>query len=108
MKTAIFLGEDGAIKDVAPRNEHDFGLEETQQMLSAEYVESVRLATGHHMIFDEAGKRKGRPINLTATFLLHEAGASYLDYVAGDALIVAVDDQGNMLPYREGVDHEGL
>lgn len=86
---ATLLKADGSSTEVSPKNGKDFSLEELYSLIGCELVELVQLPKGRTMWLDEEGKLKHppKPRNSEATVLLHMAGGSPMDYIAGDALI---------------------
>jgi len=87
---ATLIMTHGVEGKVLPKNAMTgFSLDELYHLLSCNTVEMVRLADGRTMWIDEEGKlaTPPRPQNEKATVLLHAAGGSPNDWIAGPALI---------------------
>jgi len=81
----------GEVIEVAPKNGHDFSLEEMQEIVNHNgnhYIEVVYLPNGKLMIINEEGKCEhvNAPFNQKATDIFVEAFGPY-DFVCGNVLI---------------------
>lgn len=76
---------DGTTKEVLPRDQKRFKIEELQKLVGG-YVEQWKLHNSLRIVMDEDAKLKGRPINTEASrFFSVQAGAAVV--VAGDAVV---------------------
>ncbi|WP_280429121.1 DUF3846 domain-containing protein [Nocardia brasiliensis] len=81
--------------DKAPETVEISGsMEDIYQLLDCDYAESVTLAPATLLLHSDSAKREGRAKNVGATAFFQYAGARFEDYIAGNALIVGVDDEG--------------
>lgn len=72
-------------------DDRELTLEEAQEFVGG-LIEVLRLPDGSLMVIDEEGKLKGKPVNLKATQIAHEARAIFPgDVIVGDALILKGD-----------------
>ena len=62
-----------------------YTLQQMQEIVGG-YIEMITLADGRHMILDEEGKLKDKPVNLIATTLA-ESVLGGADYICGDVLV---------------------
>jgi Domain of unknown function (DUF3846) len=82
---ATLIKVNGEQTEVAPWNGKAFTLEQIQEHVGG-YFEAHRLSDGKFMLVDEDGKRKQKPINRAASFLLFGKYTGF-DFIVGDALI---------------------
>ena len=71
MEASKLIKADGTIKEISPKNNGFFGLEELQELVGG-YIEVIYLPSDTIMIVNEEGKLKGLPTNLNATKILYE------------------------------------
>lgn len=81
----------GEVIEVAPKNGHDFSLEEMQEIVNHNgnhYIEVIYLPNDKLMIINEEGKcnHVNAPFNQKATDIFVEAFGPY-DFVCGNVLI---------------------
>ena len=81
----------GEVIEVAPKNGHDFSLEEMQEIVNHNgnhYIEVIYLPNDKLMIINEEGKcnHVNAPFNRKATDIFVEAFGPY-DFVCGNVLI---------------------
>lgn len=82
---AMVITTGGAIKEVAPANNHDFSLEELQKFVGG-YIEIISLSESQIMVLNEEGKLNNLPYNEEATKLFQKAYKTN-DFIVGDVLV---------------------
>lgn len=82
---ATLIQPDGELKEVQPRNGHDFTLEELRGFIGGGFIEIIHPAErpGCLLVIDEEGKLKGMRFNSAASLLYGNDG----DVVVGPALL---------------------
>ncbi len=80
---ATLIKSNGEEKNVLPKNNKDFTLEELQKYVGG-LIEIVRTKDGKPMIINEEGKINDLPINYKATELYPY---NKYDFIVGDVLI---------------------
>ena len=86
-KAILITTEPEVVKEVSPKNNRKFTLEELQKMVDG-LVEFVDLGEGITMIINDDGKfRSDFELNLFATQLFSKAYPNTNDYIVGPALI---------------------
>ena len=88
---AQIIKTNGEVIEVAPKNGHDFSLEEMQEIVNHNgnhYIEVIYLPNDKLMIINEEGKcnHVNAPFNQKATDIFVEAFGPY-DFVCGNVLI---------------------
>ena len=81
----VLVKNTGVTIPIAPHNGKYYTLVELQAYVGG-YIETVHFYNGKILIIDEDGKLKGKLPNHIATGWLVTEG--YMDYVAGDALLI--------------------
>ncbi len=88
---ALLIKTNGEEITVSPVDGRKFTLKEYQTFVGG-YIEHIRLGTNRHMLLDEEGKLKNKPINELATELGILAGIEYNDYIVGDVLVLSNEE----------------
>lgn len=84
---------DGTIKDITPKNNIDFKLEELKEYIEG-FLEVIYLKdTENIMIIDEEGKIKDLPFNKEATIIAMKNNSIYPnDYITGNAIVCKFEE----------------
>lgn len=88
---AQIIKTNGEVIEVAPKNGHDFSLEEMQEIVNHNgnhYIEVIYLPNNKLMIINEEGKCEhvNAPFNQKATDIFVDAFGPY-DFVCGNVLV---------------------
>ncbi|KIA60247.1 DUF3846 domain-containing protein [Nocardia vulneris] len=81
--------------DEAPQTVEISGsMEDILRLLDCDYAETVTLTPATLLLHSDSAKRESRAENVGATVFFQYAGARFEDHIAGNAVIVGVDDEG--------------
>tara|TARA_R110000824_G_scaffold64288_3_gene168095 strand:+ start:369 stop:707 length:339 start_codon:yes stop_codon:yes gene_type:complete len=82
----VITADNHVLEAPEPKREGKYYTLKQMQEIVGGYIEMITLADGRHMILDEEGKLKSKPVNLIATTLAESVlGGS--DYICGDVLV---------------------
>lgn len=90
---ALFIGVDGKLEFIQPKNRTDFSLEELYDKLNCNLVEVVYPYIHNELILiiDEEGKLTDKKPNLIATAIFENGDPHACDYIVGDAILCHTD-----------------
>jgi hypothetical protein len=83
---ATLYKTDGSKEVIKPADGKKFQIEELQKLVGG-YVERVKLPFDQRLIVDEDAKLKGKPMNQSASLVLHRAMGGETVPIAGDAVV---------------------
>lgn len=83
---ATLIKASGEKKDITPRNNKEFELEEAQALVGG-YIQIIQVGHDKVMVFDEEGKLNGKPVNSMATMIAKMNMAIFqTDFIVGDVI----------------------
>ena len=86
VRNIVITADNHVLEAPEPEREGKYYTLQQMQKIVGGWIEMITLADGRHMILDEEGKLKDKPVNLIATTLADNVlGGS--DYICGDVLV---------------------